>query len=333
MDKMDKYVPPFKLTPKILDSSTRIAALIGRYEGLNLPLPKIRLRKENRIKTIHGTVAIEGNTLTVEQITAILEGKPVIGPEKEIKEVKNAIEAYDKMKTFNIYSIKDLCKAHKILMNGLIPDAGKLRSGNVGILRQEGVSHIAPPARLVPTHMDNLFSFLKNDKENHPLVKASVFHYELEFIHPFSDGNGRVGRLWEHAILVNWHPIFELISIESIVKKNQQDYYTALEKSDKKGSCEDFIEFNLETILDSLDQFFLEFKAEPVTPEDRLEMAKEKLKNRRFSRKEYIQLFKTLSTATASRDLKLGVESHRLVRYGDKRNALYSFRSLGGRPV
>jgi Fic family protein len=227
---MDKYVPPFKLTPKILNLSTRIAALIGRYEGLNLPLPKIQLRKENRIKTIHGTVAIEGNTLTVEQVTALLEGKPVIGPEKEIIEVKNAIEAYDKMKTFNIYSLKDLCKAHKILMSGLIPDAGKLRSGNVGILRQEGVSHIAPPARLVPTHRDNLFSFIKNDKENHPLVKASVFHYELEFIHPFSDGNGRVGRLWEHAILVNWHPIFELISIESIVKKNQRDYYTVLVK-------------------------------------------------------------------------------------------------------
>jgi Fic family protein len=325
---MDKYEPPFRLTPKILDLSTRVAVLTGRFEGLNLPRPDVRLRKENRIKTIQGTVAIEGNTLTIEQVTAVLEGKPVVGPQKEIIEVKNALAAYDQMKRFDIHSMKDLCSAHKILMNGLIPDAGRFRTGNVGVVRPRGASHIAPPARLVPIHMENLFSFLVKDKENHPLIKASVFHYELEFIHPFSDGNGRIGRLWEHAILVNWHPVFESISIEAIVRRNQQDYYSALEKSDKKGSCEDFIEFNLETILDSLDQFFQEFKAEPVTPEDRLQIAKEQLKNRRFSRKDYIELFKTLSTATASRDLKLGVETRQLVRYGDKRNASYSFGDL-----
>jgi len=303
-----------------------ITSLTGRYEGLNFPLPKIELRKENRIKTIHGTAAVEGNTLTREQITAILEGKPVIGPEKDIKEVKNALRAYDKIKTFDIYSVKDLCKAHRVLMEGLLPDAGKFRKESVGIMKPGGISHIAPPAHLVPTHMNNLFSFLKNNKEHHPLVKASVFHYELEYIHPFPDGNGRIGRLWEHAVLMRWNPLFEVISMESMVKRRQGDYYKALEISDKKGSCEDFIVFNLGSILEALNQFFLEFKVEPVTSRDRLEVAGNRLVGRRFSRKEYMELFKTISTATASRDLKSGVDSGLLTRSGDKRNALYSFK-------
>lgn len=323
---MENYVPPFQLTPRILNLCTEISSLTGRYEGLNFPLPRVELRKENRIKTIHGTVAIEGNTLTKEQITAILEGKPVIGAEKDIREVKNTLKAYDKIKTFNVYSVRDLCKAHRLLMEGLIPDVGKFRKEGVGIMEPDGVSHIAPPAHLVPTHMNHLFSFLKNNKEHHPLVKASVFHYELEYVHPFMDGNGRIGRLWEHAVLIRWNPLFEVISMESIVKKNQGDYYNALEISDKKGSCEDFIEFNLGSILEALNQLFLEFKVGPVTARDRLETAENRLRGRQFTRKEYLELFKTISTATASRDLKSGVDSGLLSRTGDKRNALYSFK-------
>ncbi|HLP62058.1 MAG TPA: Fic family protein [Candidatus Deferrimicrobium sp.] len=323
---MNQYTPPFKITPRILNLCMQIAALTGRFEGLYLPNPKIELRKENQIKTIHGTVAIEGNTLTIEQITAIIEGRRVMGTEKEINEVKNAINVYNEIKTFNPYSIQDFCKAHKILMNGILPDAGKFRTESVGILKRDKVGHIGPPARLVPTHIENLFSFLKNNKEYHPLVKAAVFRYELEFIHPFSDGNGRIGRLWEHTILIDWHPLFEMVSIESIVKRNQQDYYTALGKSDKKGSSEDFIEFNLGAILNALTEFFMEFKAEPVTTETRLKIAKEKLGNRSFTRAEYLRLFKVISTATASRDLKFGVETGQLERVGDKRNASYLFR-------
>ena len=324
---MEKYVPPFKLTAKILNLGTKIAELTGFYEGLHLPVPKVELRKENTIKTIHGTVAIEGNTMSPEHVTAILEGKRIIGNEKEIKEIKNAIAAYEQLNRFKVFSIKDLCKAHGILMEGLIPNAGKFRSEAVGILRPHGVSHIAPPFHLVPGHIENLFSFLKEDKETHPLVKACVFHYELEFIHPFSDGNGRIGRLWEHALLREWHPIFELISIEAMVKRNQQDYYAALEESDRKGSCESFIEFNLEIILKAMEQFITDFKADPLKPEDRLRIANQKLGDRRFSRKDYIHLFKTISTATASRDLNFGVESQRLIRWGDKRTALYSFKT------
>ena len=322
---MENYVLPFQLTPNILNLCIEISSLTGRYEGLNFPLPKIEFRKENRIKTIHGTVAVEGNTLTKGQITAILEGKPVIGPEKDIKEVKNAIRAYDRIKTYNIYSVKDLCNTHRVLMEGLLPDAGKFRKESVGIIKHSGVSHIAPPAHLVPTHMNNLFSFLKNNKEHHPLVKASVFHYELEYIHPFMDGNGRIGRLWEHAVLMQWNPLFEVISIESIVKQRQGEYYNALEISDRKGSCEDFIAFNLSSILEALNQFFLEFKVEPVTFRDRLGAAENRFRGRLFSRKDYMELFQTISTATASRDLKSGVDSDLLTRSGDKRNALYSF--------
>lgn len=318
-------MPPFNLTPKILDLCTRIASLTGRYEGLNLPAPKIELRKENQIKTIHGTVAIEGNTLSQEQITTILDGAPVVGPEKDIREVKNAIAAYRMLTSLDVYSSKDLRKAHKVLMEGLIPDAGRFRSKGVGIMRQDGVAHVAPPAGLVPTHVENLFSFLKNDREHHVLVKASVFHYELEFIHPFRDGNGRIGRLWEHAILADWHPVFEFISIDSMVKENQAAYYAALEKADNKASCEDFIEFDLDMVLQSLQRFFTQLKPEPVTPGDRLDIAKAKLGNRNFSRKDYLELFKTISTATASRDLKYGTDSGFLTRSGDKRNAFYFF--------
>lgn len=288
-------------------------------------MAKVELRKENRIKTIRGTVAIEGNTLTESQVTAILEGKPVIGSPKEITEVKNAAETYAKIKTFNVYSLNDLRKAHKMLMKDLIPDAGQFRREGVGIVKPNGVSHVAPPAHLVPTQMAQLFSFLKKDKEYHPLLKASAFHYELEFIHPFSDGNGRVGRLWEHAYLMEWNPLFEVISIEALVKEHQAEYYAALEQSDRKGSSEDFIVFNLGVILEALEVYFAGLKAGPVTSRDRLKVAGVWLGSRSFTRKEYMALFKTLSTATASRDLRLGVDTGLLIRTGDKRNACYSF--------
>lgn len=252
---MEYETPPFVITPEILNLCTEITALIGKYEGLQTPLPEVKLRKENQIKTIQGTVAIEGNTLSTEQITAVLEGKPVKGSQREITEVKNAIQAYQHIKQFNLLSMEDFLNAHKSLMNGLIPDAGKFRSKAVGIIRQDGLAHIAPPAHLVPTHMNNLFQFLKLDSRHHPLIKASVFHYELEFIHPFPDGNGRIGRLWQHALLIKWKPVFESISIEGIVKQRQQEYYKALEQSDKKGSCEDFITFDLSAILQALNQF------------------------------------------------------------------------------
>lgn len=327
METSETYEPPIKLTPRILDLCTRIGILAGRYEGLNYPAPRVELRKENTIKTIHGTVAIEGNTLSEEQITAILEGKPVIGPEKDIREVRNAISAYERIKDFDVLSVKDLLNAHKMLMEGLIPDAGRFRKKSVGILRQDGVSHIAPPAELVPAHMNNLFSFLgPGAEEYHPLVKASAFHYELEFIHPFTDGNGRIGRFWEHALLISWHPVFELLSIEAIIKENQQAYYAALEKSDNIGSCEDFLEFDLAIILETLERFFDNFQAAPVTARERLQLAGKKLKLKPFSRKDYMGVFKILSSATASRDLKHGVDSGILTRTGDRRKALYVFK-------
>ncbi|MCP4152354.1 MAG: Fic family protein [bacterium] len=324
---MNTYMPPFKITPKILYLCVEITTITGRLEGMNLPLPKILLRKENKIKTIHGTVAIEGNSLTVEQITAIIEEKPVVGPEREITEVKNALAAYNLINSFNIYSKKDFCRAHLLLMKDLLPDAGKFRKASVAIMKNDMVSHIAPPAHLVPGHMKNLFSFLENNNEFHPLIKASVFHYEVEFIHPFKDGNGRIGRLWEHAILINWNPIFEALPLENIVKEKQQDYYKWLELADNKGSCEDFIEFSLASILEALTGFYAKLKPAPPTPRERLVLAKEKLGKAWFSRKDYIQVFKTISTATAGRDLQLGTKSGLLNRSGDKRTALYSFRS------
>ncbi|MCP4669563.1 MAG: Fic family protein [Deltaproteobacteria bacterium] len=257
---MEKDSPPFEITPQILELCTEIGVLAGCYEGLNCPLPGPELREANRAKTIHGTVAIENNTLSIQQVTGILEGKPVTGPEREILEVKNAIKAYDSIEGFDVFSSRDLCRAHHMLMKDLAPDAGKFRTGAVGIAKSGGVSHIAPPAHLVPTHMARLFRFLEKERQYHMLVRASVFHYELEFIHPFSDGNGRIGRLWERALLLHWHPVFAHISLEGIVKKRRGEYYHALEACDRKGSSEDFVAFTLTSILEALRDVFPNFQ-------------------------------------------------------------------------
>lgn len=302
-----------------------ITSIIKRFEGARFPTPPIKLRKDNQIKTIQGTVAIEGNTLSLEQITAILEGKRVVAPIREIVEVQNAIEAYNAVARFDVFSEKSFLKAHKILMKDLIPDAGTYRNKSVGIMQEGKVSHLAPPAWLVGQHMADLFRFLKHDTGNHPLVNASVFHYELEFIHPFSDGNGRIGRLWEHALLIHWNPLMECLSIEAIIKKYQREYYRALSQADQKGSSEDFIEFNLQVILESLQQFADRFVDTPAAPRDRLDLAAKKFASKKFSRKDYLDLFQSISTSTASRDLKMAVDSGLLKATGSKNATRYVF--------
>jgi len=317
-------VPPYKITPKILSLVSDISTLIGRYEGLISPRPTPQLRKQNRIKTIHGTLSIEGNTLSLEQITAIIEHKKVIGPAKEILEVSNAVKVYDELNKFKPNSIKSFCDAHKRLMSGLVKEAGQFRSGSVGILKGNKVSHIAPKASLVHGLIKELFEYLKESKDN-ILIKSCVFHYELEFIHPFPDGNGRMGRLWQTVLLYNYHPIFEYIPVESVIKEHQQAYYDALEASDKAGESTVFLEFMLEIFYKSLSDFFNSFKPESITIEDRIQKAKEHFNKKTFSRKEYINYFKSISSATASRDLAEAVKNKVLIKEGDKRLSVYKF--------
>lgn len=224
-----------------------ISEAVGRFSAQSDTEQFLRLRKINRVRTIQGSLAIEGNTLSEEQITAILEGRQVIAPPREILEARNAIAVYDRLEQWNSEHEDDLLKAHAGLMAGLVDDAGAYRQGNVGILAGEMVTHMAPPAPRVPSLMRDLFQWLKTC-EQPALVSSSVFHYEFEFIHPFSDGNGRMGRLWQTLILAGWNPLFAHIPVESLVRDHQGGYYEALRQSSEKADSAPFIEFMLRMI-------------------------------------------------------------------------------------
>lgn len=196
-------------------------------------------------------MSIENNSLTIEQITAIIEGKRVLGPPNEIQEVKNAVQAYELLLNLNPYKQNDLLKAHQLMMNDLVKHSGKYRKGGVGIFDGKGVVHVAPPADRVPFLMNDLFDWLKST-DVHPLIKSCVFHYEFEFIHPFEDGNGRMGRLWQTVILTEWKPIFAWLPIETLIKENQKLYYKALGISDNNADSTEFIEFMLSIILKTI---------------------------------------------------------------------------------
>lgn len=214
----------------------------------------LRLRRINRIRTIHGSLAIEGNTLSEVQITAILEGKRVIAPPREVQEVKNALTAYDRFSTWRAVSEKDLLEAHRLLMSDLIDEAGVYRRGGVGVMAGQQVIHMAPPADRVPQLMNQLFRWL-TATDAHPLIASSVFHYEFEFIHPFADGNGRMGRLRQSLILARWNPLFADIPVESLIFEHQAEYYQALQESTRQTDCAPFIAFMLRMILDSVATF------------------------------------------------------------------------------
>lgn len=316
--------PPYKITSKILTLVASISEKIGEVNSAYLSKPPTELRKKNRIKTIHSSLEIEGNTLTIEQITAIVENKRIIGPKKDILEVKNAIDVYDYLEELEPFSFKSFCKAHEILMHGLIESAGKLRSKSVGIVKGTEVAHIAPQNGMLKPLMNDLFEYLKSD-EDLVLIKSCVFHYELEFIHPFIDGNGRMGRLWQTLILKDKYPVFEYLPIEAVIKERQESYYGALGKSDNIGESTFFIEFMLEVILESLEDL-LSIQNVSLTNIDRINIFKSVIKDDYFTRKEYLRNFKDISPATASRDLKFGVENSLIEKYGDKNTTRYKYR-------
>lgn len=245
------YEPPFKITSKAINLISQISEKIGEISTLENTERTVQLRKKNRIRTIHSSLAIENNSLTIEQITAIIEGKRVLGPPNEIQEVKNAVQAYELLLNLNPYKQNDLLKAHQLMMNYLVKHSGKYRKGGVGIFDGKEVVHVAPPADRVPFLMSDLFDWLKGT-DVHPLIKSCVFHYEFEFIHPFEDGNGRMGRLWQTVILTEWKPIFAWLPIETLIKENQKLYYKALGISDSNADSTEFIEFMLSIILKTI---------------------------------------------------------------------------------
>jgi len=243
--------PPFKITNEILSLVYEIGELVGKISAEKEFEKNLTLRRENRIKTIYSSLAIEQNTLTLEQVTDVINGKRVLAPLKDIKEVQNAYEIYERLDELNENSVKDLLLAHKIMTSDLIKESGRFRSKNAGVYQGNKLIHKGTLPEYIPELINNLFLWLKNSEE-HPLIKAAVFHYEFEFIHPFQDGNGRIGRLWHTLILSKWKKFFAWLPIESFVQKYQKEYYIAINNSNKNGESTEFILFMLRIINETL---------------------------------------------------------------------------------
>jgi Fic family protein len=316
--------PPYHISPRVLALLASVSEKLGVITATHLETPKAELRKQNRIKTIQASLQIEGNTLTIDQVTAVLENKRVLAPAKDILEVQNAIKVYELFDKWNADSQTSFMRAHAVLMKGLVDQPGKLRTKSVGIAKGSAVTHVAPPANIVKALLNELFLYLQKDKDP-ILIKSCVFHYELEFIHPFSDGNGRMGRLWQNVILAGQYPVFAYLPVESIVKRKQDEYYKALSDADKIANCTIFIEFMLGVIDEALAELVSTQRLSLSTAE-RIDLFIKKHPDSTFTRKEYLQMFKNISAPTASRDLKEAVDRKLLEKKGDKNITKYKIK-------
>jgi Fic family protein len=315
---------PYQATSDILNRLASLAEHVGKLEGMNLLKPSPKLRRKNRIQTVQSSLAIEGNRLSLDQVTALRDGKRVVAPRRDILEAENAFKVYGDLSEYSPFSLDALLAAHGALMQGLLPEPGAFRRKAIGILRGNDIFHQAPHAREVAPLMEGLFSYLAESRD-HLLIKSCRFHYQLEFIHPFPDGNGRMGRLWQTRILMTYHPIFEYLPVEHLIIEHQDEYYKRLAESDRAEDCTTFIEFLLAQIDDALKILMAETRSVTVTAADRLAQFKKRFPGDTFSRKDYQNVVKSISTATASRDLSYGFETGLLERIGDKRTAVYRF--------
>lgn len=253
MGEIMSYQPPLTITAKTLNLIASISEQLGRWAERADQAQVLRLRRVNQIRTIQGSLAIEGNSLSIEQITAVLEGKPVIAPPREVQEVKNALAVYAQFDDLDPFKETDLLHAHQVLMTGLVDELGTYRHGGVGVMSGNEVVHMAPPATQLSRLMTDLFTWL-NGTEQHPLIASAVFHYEFEFIHPFADGNGRMGRLWQSLILAKWNPLFANLPIETLVYAHQSEYYQAIASSTEQTDSAPFVEFMLGVIDTTLSE-------------------------------------------------------------------------------
>ncbi len=256
------YKPPFTISNSMLNKTISITEKLSKIISYNSLKRMPTLRRNNKIKSIHSSLMIEANSLSLNQVRDVIDGKFVIGPINEIQEVKNAYKAYSMIDKFDGYNQKDLLKAHSILTNLIEDDAGKYRNHAEGVFDGNQVIFMAPPANLVTTLMNDLFSWLKEDEQTHILIKSCVFHYEFVFIHPFSDGNGRTVRLWQNVLLIKWSPIFEYIPLESQIQKYQNEYYDTISECHTKGNSNLFIEFMLKMIDEVLDEVLINVNKE-----------------------------------------------------------------------
>lgn len=313
--------PPVDLTHKILNLTAEISSMIGRLEGARLKIPLVDLRRQVDVSSIYSSCVIEGNTLTLDQATDVINGKRVIGPKKDILEIKNAHKLYGMINEFNPSQEKDLLRAHKILMEGLAASAGKFRRTGVVVATQGKVLHTAPPYQRVPELISELFKFINQAKDLHQLITSSIFHYEFEFIHPFEDGNGRTGRFWQTLMLRQTRPAFSLVPIETAIRGHQQEYYQAIEQSSREGKSTVFVEFMLGVILEAA--LGLEkLVSGKAKPKDRIAFMMKHCPQE-FTRKEYMQIIGNIEMHTASRDLKAAVEQGLLKMKGARARAVY----------
>ncbi len=331
---MSDYNPPFQMTDGITNLVAEISELIGIVSVDERFTPNPQLRRQNRILSIYSSLAIEQNTLSLSQVTAVIEGKRVLGPPKDIREVRNAFEAYEKLTALNPESVDDLLLAHRLMMKDLIPDAGCFRSGNVGIFRNGQLIHAGTPADYVPEVIRQLFDWLRTTSL-HPLIKAAIFHCEFEYIHPFSDGNGRTGRLWHSLILQQWRPVLAWLPVENMVHEHQEEYYQALNIAQHNGKIEGFVSFMLRLMKDLL-QEIREGQAGNVVNDVAINVVDHDGKNKgiilavlkkkpRASAKE-IAALANLSERQIQRILAGLKEEGKLIRHGSPRNGWWEIR-------
>lgn len=328
----NEYKPPFTITEEIMNLVAEISELTGMII-VSEKLENLTLRKGNRIKTIYSSLAIEQNTLTLEQVTDVINGKRILAPPKDIKEVKNAYEIYEKLDLLNPYSVKDLLTAHKVMTSELINESGRFRSKNVGVYQGTQLIHTGTPPQYISELIEQLFLWLKKSKI-HPLIKSCIFHYEFEFIHPFQDGNGRIGRLWHTLILSKWKEFFAWLPIETLIQKQQLKYYEALNISNSEGKSTFFIIFILKIIKESLEELQKNYKEMTDKTTDKMtdkELERLKILERYFEKYKYIsnnevQKILKISDSTARRFLNKLIKKEILEAIGENKGRKYKLK-------
>jgi len=317
--------PPFEITNTMIHQVAEIAELLGKLTSTNQLSANPTLRKTNRIRTIHGSLAIEQNTLSLEQVTAVLNGKQVLAPPKDIAEVKNAYEIYERLDELDPYSVDDLLTAHGIMTRGLVEESGVFRSRPVGVVDQEGhVLHFGTLPQYVPDLVMELLDWTKNS-DIHMLIRSCAFHYELELIHPFADGNGRIGRLWHTLLLSQWNPTFAWLPVESMIHARQPEYYAAINASNNAGESTMFIEFMLSTIKASLFDAIDTSNEIPDKATMRWKQIEKFLETHEFIMNADVRALCSVSSATANRILAGLVTEGKLIKYREGGHWGYKF--------
>ena len=330
---MDRYVPPFRVTEEMIALISEISELVGSittWESMNA---NPQLRRDSRVKTIHASLAIENNSLSLEQVTSIINGKRVLGAPQDIREVKNAYEAYERLFTFDPYSVDDMLSAHRLLMADLVKESGRFRTGSVGVFVGEKMIHMAPPAEFVPGQIAALLNWIRDDP-THMLVKSCVFHYEFEFIHPFEDGNGRMGRMWQTLLLSQWRPLFAWLPVETLIRDRQDEYYAVLRKADSMGCADPVIGFLLGSIRDALQEIVSTSTTNASVPSKQVGLLLSALGQAVLSGNELMQRLGLKSRAAFRQNYLLPAIEHGLVEMTipdkpNSRNQKYRKRSRG----